>query len=198
MHKATRESSFENAYGIRAFSINPSSGVSDMKEGMDKFSTRRIALSAVLVAVTVVLSPFFIPVGTTKCFPAQHMINGIAGVLLGPWYAASMALATGVIRNVFGLGTVYAFPGGIPGALVVGLFHRYVKRTDYVALTEPLGTVVVGATLSALFVAPWKGHQLTMSFFWIAFAASSIPGSVLGFIILKALRGIGFDKYFVQ
>jgi len=169
-----------------------------MKEGMDKFSTRRIALSAVLVAVTVVLSPFFIPVGTTKCFPAQHMINGIAGVLLGPWYAASMALSTGIIRNVFGLGTVYAFPGGIPGALVVGLLHRYLRGTDYVALTEPLGTVVIGASLSALFVAPWQGHALTLSFLWIAFAASSIPGSILGFIILKALRGVGFDRYFVQ
>lgn len=169
-----------------------------MKEGKDVFSTRRIALSAVLVAVTVILSPFFIPVGTTKCFPAQHMINGIAGVLLGPWYAASMALATGIIRNIAGLGTVYAFPGGIPGALVVGLFHMYLKGTDYVALTEPLGTVVIGATISALFVAPWQGHSLTLSFFWIAFAASSIPGSVLGFIILKALRGIGLDKHFVQ
>ena len=169
-----------------------------MKQEMGTFSTRRIALSAVLVAVTVILSPFYIPVGTTKCFPAQHMINAVAGVILGPWYAASMALATGTIRNVFGLGTVYAFPGGIPGALVVGLFHRYLKSADYVALTEPLGTVVIGATISALFVAPWQGHALTLSFFWIAFAASSIPGSALGFIILKALRGIEFVKYFVQ
>ncbi|MFQ6053137.1 MAG: energy coupling factor transporter S component ThiW, partial [Candidatus Bathyarchaeia archaeon] len=144
------------------------------------------------------LSPFYIPVGTTKCFPAQHMINAVAGIILGPWYAASMALATGVIRNILGLGTVYAFPGGIPGGLVVGVLHRYLKRSDYFALAEPLGTVVIGATISAVFVAPWQGHALTLSFFWIAFAASSIPGSALGFIIIKALRGVGFVRYFVQ
>lgn len=160
------------------------------------FSTKRIALAAVLVAVTVVLSPIYFPVGTTKCYPAQHMINGIAGVFLGPWYAALMALATGTIRNMLNMGTLYAFPGGIPGAMVVGLIYKYVKKTDYAALAEPLGTVAIGATLSALIVAPWLKHPLTLSFFWIAFAASSIPGSVLGFVILKSMRRVGVDKYF--
>lgn len=163
---------------------------------MDQLSTKRIALAAALVAVTVVLSPIHFPVGTTKCYPAQHMINGIAGVMLGPWYASLMALATGIIRNMLNMGTLYAFPGGIPGALVVGLIYKYVKQTDYAALSEPLGTVVIGATLSALVLAPWQGHPLTMSFFWIAFAASSIPGSILGYVILKSLRGIGVTKYF--
>jgi len=157
-------------------------------QGPRSLYTKKIALAAVLVAVTVVLSPIHFPVGTTKCYPAQHMINGIAGVVLGPWYAALMALAVGIIRNVLNMGTIYAFPGGIPGALVVGLFYRYVSDNDYAALSEPLGTVGVGATLSALLFAPLQGQQLTMSFFWIAFAASSIPGSILGFIILKSLR----------
>ena len=160
------------------------------------FSTKRITLAAVLVAVTVVLSPINFPVGTTKCYPAQHMINGIAGVLLGPWYAALMALATGIIRNMLNMGTLYAFPGGIPGALVVGLVYKYVKETDYAALFEPLGTVVIGATVSALVFAPWQGHNLTMSFFWVAFAASSIPGAFLGFFILKSLRAVGVTKFF--
>jgi energy coupling factor transporter S component ThiW len=159
-------------------------------------STKKVAFAAVMVAVTVVLSPFYIPLGTTKCFPAQHMVNGIAGVLVGPWYAAAMALATGVIRNFLNMGTLYAFPGGIPGALVVGLVHKYVKNTDFASVAEPLGTVVIGATLSALILAPMQGHNLTLYFFWVAFAASSIPGSILGFIVLKALRGVGFAKYF--
>ena len=163
--------------------------------GVGAVKTKRIAFMAIMVAVTVVLSPFYIPLGTTKCFPAQHMVNGIAGVLVGPWYAAIMALATGIIRNILGLGTLYAFPGGIPGALVVGLAHRYVKKTDYATLTEPIGTVVIGATLSALLLAPWQGHNLTLYFFWVAFAASSVPGSILGFVILKALRAVGFENY---
>jgi len=158
---------------------------------------RRIALSAVLTATAVILSPLFFSIGTTKCFPAQHMINGIAGVLLGPWYAAMIALATGIIRNGLGVGTIYAFPGGIPGALVVGFLRNYLKN-DYAALTEPLGTVVIGATISALIFAPWLGHPFSLSFFWAAFAASSIPGSALGFVILKALRRTGVIKYVVR
>jgi len=147
-----------------------------------------MALAAMLVAVTVVLSPIHFYIGTSKCFPAQHMVNGIAGVLLGPWYAALMALFTGIIRNMLNLGTLHAFPGGIPGAIVVGIVHRYILKKDYAALTEPLGTVVIGATISALVVAPYLGKAFTVAFWWTAFAASSIPGSILGFIVLKSLR----------
>jgi len=156
--------------------------------------TKRIALAAVLIAATVVLSPIHFPIGSSKCYPAQHMVNGIAGVLLGPWYAAVMAFFTGVIRNLLGLGTLHAFPGGVPGGLVVGLVYRYVKRNDLAAITEPLGTVVIGATISALVVAPYLGKAFTVAFWWIAFAASSIPGSILGFVILKSLRATGITR----
>ena len=156
--------------------------------------TKRIALAAVLIAATVVLSPIHFPIGSSKCYPAQHMVNGIAGVLLGPWYAAVMAFFTGVIRNLLGLGTLHAFPGGVPGGLVVGLVYRYVKRSDLAAITEPLGTVVIGATISALVVAPYLGKAFTVAFWWIAFAASSIPGSIIGFVILKSLRATGITR----
>jgi energy coupling factor transporter S component ThiW len=161
---------------------------------INSFVTKKLALGAVLTALTVALSSFYIPIGATKCFPAQHMINGLAGVLLGPWYAALVALATGTIRNIMGLGTLYAYPGGIPGALVVGLVYRYLGKYDYAALTEPFGTVVIGASLSALILAPIQGHNLTMYFFWTAFAISSIPGAILGYIILKSVRRLGLDK----
>ena len=167
------------------------------KNRVSSIYARRIALSAALTATAVILSPLYIPIGTTKCFPAQHMINAVAGVLLGPWYAAMIALTTGIIRNALGLGTIYAFPGGIPGALVVGFIHKYLKN-DYAALTEPLGTVVIGATISALIFAPWQGHPFSLSFFWIAFAVSSMPGSALGFGVLKALRRTGVLKYVVR
>lgn len=164
---------------------------------MWRTETNKITLTAILIALTVALSPLYIPLGTTKCFPAQHMMNAVAGVLLGPWYAGLMALGTGLIRNFLGMGTIYAFPGGIPGALVVGIIYRYIWKTDYAGFTEPLGTVVIGATLSALVVAPWMESSLTISFFWVVFAASSVPGSVLGFIVLKAIRRADLAKYFV-
>ncbi|MEM2906402.1 MAG: energy coupling factor transporter S component ThiW [Candidatus Bathyarchaeia archaeon] len=165
---------------------------------MRENSARRSALVITLIALTVVLSPVYFPVGTTKCYPFQHMVNAIAGILLGPWVAAFMAIVTGTIRNMLGLGTVYAFPGGIPGGLVVGLVRRYLVKKDYAALTEPLGTVVVGATLSAFIVAPLQGHALTWAFFWAAFGASSIPGSALGFLILRIMRRRGLVERLVQ
>ncbi len=166
-------------------------------EASTSSNTKKIAVAAVLTGLTVALSTFYIPLGTTKCFPAQHMMNGIAGVLLGPWYAVLMATATGTIRNILGLGTLYAFPGGIPGALVVGLVHKYFMRNDYAAIAEPLGTVAIGATLSALILAPMQGHNLTLYFFWMAFAVSSIPGALLGYLVLKALRRLGIDRMLI-
>jgi len=189
------ESVFSGKYLDLVSRMNDGASTSVSKMSHGGISTKKIALVAVLVAVTVVLSPINFPVGSSKCYPAQHMINSIAGVLLGPWYAAVMALFTGVIRNMLGLGTLHAFPGGIPGALVVGLFYRCVK-TDLAALVEPLGTVVIGATISALVVAPYLGKSFTVAFWWIAFAASSIPGSIIGFIVLTAIRRLGFARYF--
>lgn len=154
--------------------------------------TRDVAEAAILTALAVVLSTFvWFPAGITKCFPGQHIINAIAGVLLGPWYAAAIALATGVIRNFLGVGTVFAFPGGIPGGLVVGLIHRYLWKKDYAALTEPLGTVVIGATTSALIVAPMIGREMTLAFCWMAFAISCVPGCIIGLMVLIALRKSG-------
>ena len=163
-------------------------------EASTSSNTKKIAVATVLTGLTVALSTFYIPLGTTKCFPAQHMMNGLAGVLLGPWYAVLMATATGTIRNILGLGTLYAFPGGIPGALMVGFVHKYFLKNDIATLSEPLGTVAVGATLSALLFAPIQGHSLTLYFFWVAFAASSIPGAILGYVVLKALRRLGLDR----
>jgi len=158
-------------------------------------ATRRIALAAVLIGLAVVLSPFYVPLGDTKVFPAQHMINVLAGILLGPWWAVFMALATGTIRNMLGLGTIYAYPGGVFGGLVVGIVYKYIKRTDYAALLESLGTVFIGGSLSALVVSPYLGRSATLYFFWTAFAVSCIPGSMLGLVILKALRHVRIDRY---
>lgn len=169
----------------------------DTNVGLVRTTTRKLALAAVLTALSVVLGSLSIPIGVTKVAPSQHMINAIAGILLGPWYAVIMAFMTATIRVGLGVGTIYAYPGSIFGGLVVGLVYRYIKKTDYAALTEPLGTVVIGATLSALVVSPLMGGSATLYFFWLAFAASCIPGSILGLMIIKLLRRSGLDKHII-
>jgi len=166
---------------------------------------KKIALLAIFIALGVALSiyPGSVPVGPTKVFPFQHMINGILGVVLGPWYAAVAALATGLLRISIGTGTIFALPGGIPGALVVGLLYKYVYRSRCISLTEPLGTGI-GALISAFIVAPlirappipaaawaWLGLTAQWQLFLAAFWASSVPGAVLGFIVVAALQKRG-------
>ena len=170
-----------------------------------KAEAKKIALLAIFIALGVALSiyPGSIPVGPTKVFPFQHMINGILGVALGPWYAAVAALATGLLRISIGTGTIFALPGGIPGALVVGLLHRYVRRSSWISLSEPIGTGI-GALISAFIVVPlirappmpaaawaWLGLTAQWQLFLATFWASSIPGAALGFIVLVALEKRG-------
>lgn len=161
-------------------------------------AARKVALAAVLSASAVVLSPvvtFPLPLATP--YPVQHMVNAIAGVLLGPWYAALMAVIVGSVRYMLGTGTIHAFPGGIFGGLIVGLAHRYLLRKDYAALLEPVGTVILGAAASAMIFGPLalqmglRGRAGTFESFVIIFAPSSIPGSILGYMVLKVIRRAG-------
>jgi energy coupling factor transporter S component ThiW len=149
--------------------------------------TRKIVLTGLFAALAVLLSGVHFPIGPTKVFPFQHMVNAVAGVLIGPWYGAVAALLAAIIRNAMGTGTVFAFPGGIPGAIVVGLVFGYTKR-DWAALLEPLGTGGIGVLAITLLFGPLMGKDFAFAFFFTAFMASSIPGSILGYLLLKTLR----------
>ena len=52
---------------------------------------KKLTISAMLVAVAVILSSFSIPIGPSRCFPIQHLCNVLAAVFLGPVYGVSMA-----------------------------------------------------------------------------------------------------------
>ena len=185
--------------------------------------TRKIAQTIILVAMVVVLSPIFIPLGPAKVQPFQHMANVIAGVLLGPWYAVIMATCTAIIRYSQGMGTVFAFPGGIFGAFLAGWFYRWIRAlrdpsgggeeveaeggeggaprpfwglplAAYgAAVGEVIGTGLIGASVSALIVAPFILEKTVgLTFFIFSFSASSIVGAILGLLGLGVLRRAGY------
>ncbi|WP_369017596.1 energy coupling factor transporter S component ThiW [Thermatribacter velox] len=156
---------------------------------MRSIHLRSLIYTALFAGCAVLVSGIHFPVGPTKVFPFQHTVNVLAGIVLGPWYGALAAFLAGIIRISIGTGTIFAIPGGIPGALVVGLMYR-VFKSDWVALTEPIGTGPIGATLSALIVAPLIGKTGTWLFFQSAFLASSIPGSIIGLVLVKSLRKV--------
>lgn len=151
--------------------------------------TRNIARAAVLVALAVALSPFFIPVGIAKCFPAQHMINVIGAVVLGPWYALGIAAAAAVLRNMLGLGTLLAFPGGMIGALLAGLAYRASGNVWLAGLGEVVGTGLLGALASAWLVAPFlMGKAMAVGTLVVAFSVSTIGGTIIALVLLRLLR----------
>lgn len=154
---------------------------------------RKVAYAVVLTALAVALSPFFIPVGITKIYPVQHMVNVISGVILGPWYALAIATATAIIRNALNLGTIFAFPGGMIGAFLAGWAYRLSRNIYLAALAEVIGTGLIASTLSALVIGPiFLKKTMALGTFILAFSASTIAGSILGVLILLGIRRAGF------
>ena len=161
---------------------------------------RKMALTIIMMALAIALSPIHIPVGPTKAYPWQHMTNVILGVLVGPLWASLAAFIIGVIRMMLGVGTIFSMPGGIPGALLVGLgammLRRMNKPPEYAAFLEPVGTAVIGYLLALYLVAPlvgvyedWLAKGLLA--IWIVWFMSTLVGTVIGFTALKILRRSG-------
>lgn len=168
---------------------------------------KKLALLAVFSALGVAIAPFakFEFFGT-KANPTQHMINVILGVLLGPFWTAIAAIFIGTVRNMLGIGTLYAFPGGIPGGMVVGIVYWLLKRFKVgerkrlmSAFAEPIGTLLIGAPLALFLIASWigpqdlvnltaeKGALFAFLIFGAGWALSCVSGIIMGFIILVIL-----------
>jgi energy coupling factor transporter S component ThiW len=148
-------------------------------------------LAALFAGLGVLLSSFAVPVGASRVFPFQHAINAVAGVLIGPWWAAGSALGTATLRFSLGTGSLFAFPGSPFGALAVGFAYRFLLR-DEAALFEPVGTVLLGAPVGAVLISPFLGTAGGgLIALMVVFALSSIPGAVIGYAVLRALGRSG-------
>lgn len=156
---------------------------------------KKLTLSGILVAVGVVCSTFYIPIGVAKCFPIQHFINILAGVLLGPLYAVAMAFVTSLIRVMMGTGSLLAFPGSMVGALLCGLLYKYTKNTVIAYIGEIFGTGFLGAVLAypvSVFV---LSKSAAVFGFIIPFGISTLVGSSVSLVLLIALKKTGIlDK----
>lgn len=114
-------------------------------------STKKLTLSALLIALgTLLAHVIYIPVGVSKCFPVQHTINVLSGVLLGPGYALANAFIISLLRNILGTGSLLAFPGSIFGAFLAGLLFRKSKKYSLAVLGEIFGTGILGGLLVTL------------------------------------------------
>lgn len=150
--------------------------------------TKKLTMAGILIALGVVCSAFYIPVGASKCFPIQHMVNVLAGVILGPWYAVGMAFITSLIRVLTGTGSLLAFPGSMVGALCCGLLYRYTKLLPLAYLGEIIGTGFLGALAAYPMAILFMAQETAIFAYVIPFMVSTIGGSTISIILLYALK----------
>jgi len=175
---------------------------------------KKLALVTIFTALGVVISPFsWFTFLETKANPTQHMVNSILGVLVGPLWAAIASVLIGTIRITLGVGTFFAFPGGVPGGIAVGVTYWILgrlrvnqKNRVISALVEPIGTLAIGAPIALFLFAPWLGSQglldlvsqngalLALFSFGSIWAISCIPGSIAGFAVLLVLTKVGVNR----
>lgn len=204
--------------GLNKFQKAMSTNNSNQLEGELKETTRnsnltkKVATSAIFIAIgAVLLSPFnpfiYIQILGAKIYPIAHLINAITGVLIGLPFALTTGLGIAIYRFSLGFGTFHAFHGHLAGALVVGisayiLWKKKSKYLEFSALTEPIGTVFIGGTIAYLInpiiYATTTWDAIFLWGFWSSWAMSSIPGAIIGFFILLALKkaGISREDYF--
>ena len=151
--------------------------------------THLLTTMALFVAIGVVGAQFiWIPAGIAKAYPVQHAVNVIAAIMLGPIPALIIAFLIGVVRNLLGLGTLLAFPGGMIGALLAGLLYRKFGRKGWAVAGEIIGTGVIGAWFAVPYAKVLMGTTFAVWFFVPPFLVSSVTGAALGWLVLSRVK----------
>ena len=160
-----------------------------------KIAVRKLVISGMLVALTVALSGFSIPIGASRCFPIQHLINVLAGVFLGPIYSVSMAFCTSLIRNLTGTGSFLAFPGSMAGALLGALLYKRTRKFIFAYLGEIVGTGIIGGILCYPVAVLLMGKEVALFFYVVPFLMSTVCGTAMAVILIETLRRSGLFSY---
>ncbi len=148
---------------------------------------RKLTSAALLVAIgTLSAHLVYIPVGVSKCFPVQHVINIMSAVLLGPDYAVATAFVISCLRNLLGTGSLLAFPGSMIGAFLAGLLYRHFKHLGAAGVGEVFGTGILGALCAWFMAANFLGSKAAAWFFVPPFLISTAGGTLIACVLLKS------------
>lgn len=144
---------------------------------------------ALLVAIGTLGSQFiWFPAGIAKAYPVQHAVNVIAGIILGPGPAVAIAFVIGLLRNILGLGSLLAFPGGMIGAFLAGYLYKKFRRNYLAGIGEVIGTGVIGALFAVPFAKLLMGTSFGALFFIPPFLISSITGAGIALFIVSRVH----------
>ena len=159
---------------------------------MKTTNVKKLTVTAVFTAIAVIGSLFSVPVLGSKCAPIQHLVNILCAVFLGPWYSLAAAFLASLIRNLFGLGTLLAFPGSMCGALLAGILYRYGKNLWFAYVGEVFGTAFIGGMLAFPIAAFIFGNETAALFtFVVPFLISTVGGTILAAVITITMKKSG-------
>ena len=154
-------------------------------------STRKLTLAAVLTAVAIVGSVLSFPVLGSRCAPVQHMVNVFCAVLLGTRYGVGSAFVASLLRNLFGLGSLLAFPGSMCGAFLSGLVYARTKNIWLTVIAEAFGTGIVGGLcaypIAILFMGKVAG-DIAFYVYVVPFLISTAVGAILAGLVVKRFK----------
>lgn len=161
-----------------------------------KQNVRKLAVAAMMTALGVCLSTFSVPVGASRCFPIQHLLNVLAGVFLGPGHALGFSFATALLRNLLGTGSLLAFPGSMAGAFLGALLYRYSGKIWTAFAGEIVGTGILGGMLCYPIAFFLMGNEQAAVFTYvIPFLISTVGGCILAAMLLGILCKSGVFYY---
>lgn len=161
-----------------------------------KSNVKKLVTGGMLVALTVALSGFSIPIGASKCFPIQHLVNVLAGVFLGPVYGVSMAFCTSLIRNLLGTGSLLAFPGSMAGAWLGAYLFQKTHKFIPAYVGEIIGTGLIGGMLCYPVAVLLMGKEVALFFYVMPFLMSTGCGTMMAALLLLLLKRLGLFSYF--
>ncbi|SFC93131.1 energy coupling factor transporter S component ThiW [Clostridium uliginosum] len=153
---------------------------------MDKKSkAQKIALSGILIGISVIFGTFSIPIGVAKISPVQHFVNVVGAIALGPLYACANGFIAALLRNVLGTGSLLAFPGSMIGGLVAGILYNKFKKTIAAVIGEIIGTGILGAIIAYPVAILFLGKEAALFTYIIPFTLSCSAGSIIAYFFLK-------------
>lgn len=162
---------------------------------MNKINVKKLSSAGVLCAVAVVGSLLSVPVFGSKCAPVQHMVNIFCAVFLGPGYGLGVAFAASLLRNIFGLGSLLAFPGSMFGALLCGIVYRKTKNLPLTLVGEVFGTAILGGLcaypIAILFMGKSAG-EIAFYAYIVPFLISTAAGAILSGLVILPLQRTSF------
>ncbi|MBQ6130774.1 MAG: energy coupling factor transporter S component ThiW [Selenomonadaceae bacterium] len=153
--------------------------------------TKKLTLAAVMTAVAVVGSLLSFPILGSRCAPVQHMVNVFCAVLLGWRYGVGAAFTASLLRNLFGLGSLLAFPGSMCGAFLSGVVYARTKNIWLTVLAEALGTGIIGGLaaypIAILFMGKVAG-DVAFYVYVVPFLISTTCGAFLAGLVVKRFK----------